>query len=369
MGPEEPGAADVARALLGRALRLKRGENLIVETWNHTLPYAAACVVEARRIGAHPMLLLEDEQAYWRSLDVAPAIAGWAAVGRHEWAALAKANGYVFFPGPADRPRFRTLPAAKASALTIYNAEWLRRARATRLRGVRSVLGYASEPQAEFWGLSGMAWRQNLARGTVEADYPAIVRAAQRASRLLARGRELRITASNGTDVKMRIRGRPPWVDDGVVTPEDLAAGRNLAVSPPGAVIVAVDERSAEGVFIASRPSFLRGGRVEGGQWEMRAGHLTNYWYTEGQETFDAQYKPAGKGRDVVSLFSIGLNEALVAGVPQVEDQEAGAVTIAVGGNQSYGGSNRCPFVSWVVVGEATVAVDGTPLCDRGHLM
>jgi len=44
-------------------------------------------------------------------------------------------------------------------------------------------------------------------------------------------------------------------------------------------------------------------------------------------------------------------------------------VTIAVGGNTLYGGRNRCRFLSWITVGEATVAVDGAPLCDRGKVL
>ncbi len=369
MTPDESVVSGVARTLLESALRLKRGENVIVETWNHTLSYAAACVVEARRIGAHPMLLLEEEGAYWKSLEAAPAIAGWAMVGRHEWAALAKTHAYVFFPGPADRPRFRGLPSSRVGALTVYNAEWYRRARAHRLRAVRTIIGYASDAQAGFWGVSGELWRRQLAEATTEPDYPEMVKAGQRVSRALAKGKELRLTASNGTDVRVKLRGRRPWTDDGVVGSDDLSAGRNIAVSPPGAVVVAVDERSAEGVFVASRPSFLRGGRVEGGQWEMRAGRLSDFWYTAGQAAFEGPYRTAGRGRDVVSLLSLGLNPALAPGVPQVEDQEAGAVTLAIGGNQSYGGTNRCPFVSWVVVGEATVAVDGSAVCDRGHLL
>ena len=71
----------------------------------------------------------------------------------------------------------------------------------------------------------------------------------------------------------------------------------------------------------------------------------------------------------IVSIFSLGINEALAAGVPQVEDQEAGAVTLGIGGNAAYGGSNKVGFQSWIVIGEATVAVDGTPLCDRGHIL
>ncbi|MGI0131480.1 MAG: hypothetical protein ACREDK_00040 [Thermoplasmata archaeon] len=369
MPSDAPGPAELAKVLLGPELNVRRGENVIIETWTHSLPYSTACVVEARRRGAHPMLLVEDEAAYWRSLDVAPAVGRWSRVGGHEWGALGKTHAYVFFPGPEDRPRFHQLPPTHRSALTTYNAEWYRRAKSARLRGVRSMLGYASDPQAEFWGVRGPEWRQGLLRATVEVDFAEIQRQARGVAQRLKSGHRLHITAANGSEVRAKLRQRTPTVEDGVIDRSDLDLGHNLTTSPPGTVIVAIDEASAEGIAVANRPSYLRGGRVEGGQWEVHAGHLANAWYTDGQPTFETAYRDAPKGKDVVGLVSIGLNPKIGAGLPQVEDQEAGAVTIAVGDNRAYGGRNRCPFLSWIVLAEATVAVDETPLLDRGHLL
>jgi len=369
MASDGTATSALAKALITGALRVKPGENVVIETWNHTLDYARACVVETRRVGAHPLLWLEDEPAYWRSIEEAPAVKGWAKPGEHEWAALERSHAYVFFPGPADRPRLNQQPAKRTEELLAYNGDWYRRAKKARLRGVRSVLGYASDAQAERWGVSGVAWRDQLLRAATEVDLEAIHTDAKRAAQKLKAGSELRITAPNGTDVTLKLRGRTPFVDDGSVTSEDLAIGANMTVSPPGTVLVAVDEKSAEGIAIANRPSYLRPGRVEGGQWEAKGGKVSNIWYTEGQAEFDAAFQAAPKGKDNLSIFSIGLNSALDPGVPQVEDQEAGAVTLGIGGNAAYGGTNKCPFLSWIVIGEATVAVDGKPLCDRGKLL
>jgi leucyl aminopeptidase (aminopeptidase T) len=368
MASEDATPEALADALLTRALQLRRGESLLIETWNHCLPYASACVAKARALGAHPLLFLEDEEAYWASVERVPGIGGWSRPGAHEWAALARTDAFLFFPGPADRPRFRALPPKLRGALTAYNPEWYRRARVARLRGVRCLLGYASDQQAARWGLSGPDWRRQLARGIVEARPAQIARAGRRLAAKLRKGQVLRITAPNGTDVTLRLKGRRPVVDAGQITREDLGAGHNLTVAPPGTVVVAVDEKSARGIAIANRPSFLPGGRAEGGEWEITGGRLTGFRYTAGQREFEEAYAAAPRGRDVVSIFSVGLHPTLGPGVAQVEDQEAGAVTLGIGGNDGYGGQNRCPFTSWIVLGEATVAVDGRPLCDRGQL-
>ncbi|HZY70166.1 MAG TPA: hypothetical protein VFF67_04205 [Thermoplasmata archaeon] len=369
MAAEDTSPEGVARTLLHEAVALKRDENLTIETWSHTLPYAIACVVEGRRIGASPLLHLEDEAAYWKAVDsgVPPKQIG--RVGAHEWAALAKTNVYVFFPGPADFPRLNNLPAATRAALQGYNSDWYRRAKLARIRGVRSMIGYASDPRAEQFGVSAAAWRAQLARATTGTEYGAVRADAKRVAAKLRKGKQLRVTAANGTDLSLKLRGRIPIADDGAIGPEDVRAGNNVAVAPPGYVAVAVDERSAEGIAIANRPTFWRKGRLEGGQWEAHQGRLANHWYTEGQTIFDTSFEEAPKGKDVLGFFSIGLNPALDPAVPMVEDQEAGAVTIGLGGNAGYGGTNRCPFLTWIVVGEATVAVDGTPLSDRGKVL
>jgi leucyl aminopeptidase (aminopeptidase T) len=142
-----------------------------------------------------------------------------------------------------------------------------------------------------------------------------------------------------------------------------------MATSPAGTVVVAVEEGSAEGTVVANRPSFLSSGRVAGAQWEIEGGRLRDYWYTEGAENFETEFASAPRGREVIALFALGLNPALAPGVPQAEDEEAGTVTLAVGGNTLYGGRNRCRYLSWVTLGEATVTVDGAPLSDRGKLL
>jgi leucyl aminopeptidase (aminopeptidase T) len=369
VAPIEATPPAVARALVGNALRARRGEHVAVLSWTHTLPWAAACLVEARRLGARPFLALEDETAFWRSIDLAPATRRWAGLPPPLARAVASADAVLYFPGPADRPRLHALPPGQLSPFLGSDDDWLRRTRRGHVRGVRCLLGYASDAQAERWGVPAAMWRSQLIRSIAETDYPAVARTAKRVADLLRRGREVRLTAANGTDLTFRLRGRRPWMDDGVVDLADRRAGRTIATSPPGSVVVAIDEASARGTVVANRPSFLASGRVSGAQWEVEAGRLRNYWYTEGSESFEADFASAPRGGDVVGLFALGLNESLAAGVPRAEDEEAGTATLAIGGNALYGGRNRCRYLSWVTVGEATIAVDGHPLADRGKLL
>ena len=361
--------AHVARAIAGPALALRRGEHLVIDTWSHTLPWATALVEEARRIGARPLLLLEDEGAFWRSLEAGRGPRPWAGIPTPVRAAVRRADALVHFPGPADRPRLRALPPELLGPFAGREDQWFRLVRTTGRRGVRCLLGYASDDQAEHWGVPGAFWRSRLIRGIADVDYPAMALDGARVADLLRRGRAVRLSAPNGTDLTFGLRGRRPWVDDGVVDAQDRRQGRAVASSPGGSVVVAIGEGTARGTIVANRPSYLAGGRVEEGQWEVEAGRLRNYWYPDGGASFEAEFAAAPRGRDVVALVAIGLNPTIGAGVPQAEDLEAGTVTVAVGGNSLYGGRNRCRFLAWITIAEATVAVDGEPLCDRGKLL
>jgi len=365
--PGSPGA--VGRTIVGAALGLRRGEHLVVASWSHTLPWAGAVVEEARRVGANPLLILEDEGTFWRSLESPRRVRDWAGLSPTVRAAVRRADALVLFPGPADRPRLRALPSELRAPFAPRDDDWFRLARSSRIRGIRCLLGYASDAQAEQWGVPGALWRSRLIRGITTADYETLGRDARRASALLARGREIHVTASNGTDVRLRLAGRTPWTDDGRVDADDRRRGRVLATSPAGSVVVAVAEDSTSGTAVANRPSYLSTGRAEGAQWEIDRGRLRTYWYTDGGESFETEFAAAPRGREVVSLFGLGLNPTLPAGVPQAEDLEAGTVTLAVGGNSLYGGRNRCRFLSWITIGDASVTVDGTPLCDRGKIL
>src|SRR5271170_7341176 len=99
--PSLPGSPTaVARALVGSALGLRRGEHLIVVSWSHTLPWATAVVEEARRLGAMPLLLLEDEATFWRSLEAPRTVRAWSRIPSTVRAAVHRADAVVLFPGP-----------------------------------------------------------------------------------------------------------------------------------------------------------------------------------------------------------------------------------------------------------------------------
>ena len=356
----------LARTVLGRNLAVRSGESVVIESWPHTLDAARAFVTEARRRGARPTVLYEDERAWWQAVQDGR-FGPLGALGKAEAGAIAGADAYIYFWGPEDRPRLTRLPPKQRAAATGYNEEWYRRARASGLRGARMTLGQVTAPAARALHLPLGPWRrQMIAAGSVEVGR--MRRAGERIRRRLERGSEMTVRHPNGTDLTIPLARRHFTLDVGEVPP----AGRRgryetLANNPSGQLRVAVDGSAARGDLVGNRPIYLAYDRYDGARWSFRDGRLTRFKLDSGAAKFRRDYRAAPAGRDRFGFFAIGLNPR-ARELPPCEDFEAGPLLIGDGNNAFSGGRNRNPFLGYALLGGATVEVDGTPIVRDGRL-
>src|SRR5579863_7719830 len=100
---------DAARNIVTKYLKVRAGENAVVESWDHTLPMATAVVDAVRRAGGRALLVHEDEDAWWRAIDRKQSqLLGKSSAP--EWAALKAADVYFNFWGPGDTDRIEKIP-------------------------------------------------------------------------------------------------------------------------------------------------------------------------------------------------------------------------------------------------------------------
>jgi leucyl aminopeptidase (aminopeptidase T) len=366
----EPTRRALARTVLQQSLRVKRGENLIVETWSSTLPWAESVVLEARILGARPLLIVEDEPTYWKCVEEAPTT-NLGQIGSHEWAALKDADAYVYFYGPMDTAREDALPQSLKRRVESVNHEWFRLISKYGVRTVRWDLGRTSEVWARRYSVDLDLWRRELIDATT-VDPQELRKTGLRVAEVLHRGKEVTISHPNGTDLRLRLLHRKPIVDDGVIDDADIRSGRVWTVLPSGVSTVAPDETYAEGTFIADTPGvmFVRGQdtALGAGTWTFRRNRLAEYSYQTGGETFRREYAKLGPGKDRLGLLSVGLNPHITA-IPLLFDQERGKITISIGHNSQIGGATRTPhFSAYQSLGGATLEVDGKTVVDAGEL-
>ncbi|MGI0151916.1 MAG: hypothetical protein ACREC5_08275, partial [Thermoplasmata archaeon] len=252
--------------------------------------------------------------------------------------------------------------------LTAYNTEWYRVARRRRIRGARMEIAMATAENARARGVDLGIWRRELIEAA-KVPPRTFSRVARRLLSALTKGRELRLTSPNGTDLKIPLRRHAPHLDDGIVDEKDLKAGDNLATVPAGDLLALLDGSALEGTLVSNAPSWFRSAhRMEGGRWEFRGGRLVSFDYQHGGEIFSEAYAAAAKGKELPALFEVGLNPALRHS-PQLEDQALGAASVYIGANRAYGGANGVPFSAYLVLRDAAVSIDGTPYLQDGKVL
>jgi leucyl aminopeptidase (aminopeptidase T) len=361
-------APRLAKSVLKNSLGLKKGETLTIEAWPRALPWVDAFLVEARQIGAHPMVIYDSDNAFWTNVDEGRA-KNLGELGAQEWAVLKETNVYVYFWGPADRTRWHRLSDATIKAVTAYEEEWFKVAKDSGMRWCRIELSRATEELTKEYGLNYYSWIKELLEASTVPPAQ-MVREGRKIADKFQNGHDVLITHSNGTRLELRLKGGKPYVDDGVVDEADVKAGNRELNIPSGVVTSALDETFAEGKYIANRPTNFgpSRGRGDKAQWTFRNGRLSKYAYSAGQKNFERLYFKAGEYRDRPGILSIGLNPK-IHDAPLFEDQERGVVAVYIGANEYFGGSNKGEFRSWALLSGADLSIDDEPVLKGGKIL
>lgn len=370
---DEVRANAVAEIVLRKTLGLRAGETVTIESWSSTLPWALSFVREARKIGAHPILLFEDEPNYWRSVaEAKPANLG--AFGRHEAALLEKSDAYVFFLGPSDQARFERTNAELGGQLTGFDESWYAIANRTQLRFARMYLGLVSPSTAKRFRVHAPEWRENVIEASLVEPEEMHRPGAQIAKRF-EEGTRLSLDHPNGTQLELQLKHRPAKLDSGLLPSQRRSrrgpggsAGVRETPVPAGVVSVALDEEFAEGTIVANAPTRMRDAAWSGARWEFSHGHLLSYRFVSGRAQFDRALASARRGRDQPGALSIGLNPKLHE-APFMVDQELGTVTLSIGSNRHFGGTTDANFFAWASLRGADVAIDGRPILRKGRIV
>jgi leucyl aminopeptidase (aminopeptidase T) len=242
-------------------------------------------------------------------------------------------------------------------------------------RGVRQVaLGNGLLPTpaaANRWGVS----QDDLATlywAGLNTDYEALQATASAVAAKLTAGKTIRITHPNGTDLTVGIDGRQGIPSDGVISPEDIAAGGGaLSVYlPAGEAFIAPVPGTAEGKVVLDH-LFFQGTDVQNLTLTFAQGRLTSMTAAAGLEPLQALYDASDAGKDELSAIDIGLNPdvQIPAGSMLRTWVPAGMVTIGIGNNLWASGANSSSFFIPAFLPGSTLQVDGAALVQDGRLV
>jgi leucyl aminopeptidase (aminopeptidase T) len=360
-----------ARNVLRNALRLTHGENVLIETWSATLPWALSFDAEARILGARPLLSVKDEPSYWCGVSEGPA-SQLGRMGTHELAALSASDAYVCLYGPEDALREEKLPRTAARRIESNNHEIMRVIQKRGIRTVRWDLGRTSALWARRYAVDLGTWRKELIDATM-VDPSQMHHDGSRIANRLEHGEEVTISHRNGTNLVLRLDHRRPKLDDGVIDEKAVKAGNMMMVVPTGVVSVTVNELHAEGNFVSNAMGVLYGHGQEiplsSGRWTFRRGALEGFVCAKGGQQFRRELVKLGNPQVRAGQLSVGLNP-LISHIPLLFDQSRGTITFEMGRNAQMGGRSRGPhLVAYLGLTGGNLQIDGESIVEQGKLV
>jgi aminopeptidase len=206
----------------------------------------------------------------------------------------------------------------------------------------------------------------------VNSDYSGVQATGEKLKTTLSAGKELHITSSEGTDLKVKIEGRPFFVSDGIISPEDVTKG-GPAVSvylPAGELYTTPVAGTAEGKVVIAQ-TFYRGKEITNLTLVFAAGKMTSMngsgpGFDGMKKEYDAVTDP---GKDMFSYVDFGINPNLkIWPASKVGNWvQAGMVSLGTGNNIWAGGDNKASFDAGGHIGGCTVTLDGKTIIEKGE--
>jgi leucyl aminopeptidase (aminopeptidase T) len=360
----------LAEKVVARSAGVKEGDVVLVFGSDEDLPLLEDLAVEVRKHGGSPLVTVNTNRLARRMYDEVP-----AKYDSQVPEMNLKLGSIVDVVIGTEAFEARTLKGVPPERMAARAKAGAAVDQLMRKRGVRTViLGnglYPSAEQAEQFGLSRDQLADVMYSG-IDADYSAIQATGEHVRKVLAGGKELRITHPNGTDLRLRIDGRPITVNDGVISAQEQKPGsaETSVWLPAGEVYLVPVPGTATGTLVSDKEFYL-GQPIEGLRLEFKAGKLTSMTAKSGLDPLQAAYDAAGPGKDVLSVVDIGINSSLR--VPEDNPihawSKAGKVTVVMGSNTWAGGSNQVNFGLSPSSPGTSVSVDGKALIQDGKLL
>ncbi len=227
---------NVARSIIRDSLRAKESEAIVIQATPETVDLANQVGLEAYKVGADPAIILETDELFYGQFKHLSAdqlrVTSKHCLGIEDYADSYVWLGYVTDPGP-----MRRVPRDKMAASSEGEAGHYRKSVEKKHKNVGVALGVVTRARAKAYGFNYPAWKKMIEAG-ITVDYADMRRTAERTAPLLRRPAEVRVTAANGTDLRFQLAGdsRKAYIDDGIISDEDIAAGNVFTNLPAGAV-------------------------------------------------------------------------------------------------------------------------------------
>ena len=360
----------LAQKLVNQCAKIHEGEIVLITGGVSEVELLENIAVNVRKLGAFPLIAIGSDRITRRMFTEVPVKYDSQTPELNlkllSFVTAIISVDYSVTPGLlADIPPERFITIGKAS--TPVTELLVNR----KVKGVSLGNGlYPTEAQAKQFGLT-LKELSDIFWSGVNVDYTKLEGTGKSVKTILSGGKEIQITNTNGTDIKMRIENRQVLVSDGSLSEEDLGKGyaSSQVYLPAGEVFLSPVKGSVEGKVIVDR-LFYQDKEINGLTLIFQKGKLISMTAKSGIEPLKKLYDAAESGKEEFAFIDLGINpnvtikpdSKLVAWMP------AGMITVGIGNNIWAGGENKNPFAYNFFLPGSTIKVDGKVLVENGIL-
>jgi aminopeptidase len=278
----------LAKLLVEYSIRLKRNENVLIETFDVPDEMIIALVRAARKAGATPFTQIQRAQVSRAlALDATERQLNLAAT--HELARMKKMHGYIAIRGSNNITELSDVPVKQLKLL----AKKMRPVQDHRVKKTKwVVLRWPNPSMAQLAGMSTEAF-ENFYFDVCTLDYRKLQPGMKALKALFEKTDRVEIKGP-GTDLRFSVKGIPAVICGG---------DRNI---PDGEVFTAPVKDSVEGHVTFNAPTIYQGMSFDGIRLEFREGKIVK---ATGNETNKLNnILDSDPGARYIGEFSLGFN-------------------------------------------------------------
>ena len=355
---------EFVKSVVKTCLRVRKGDKVTIDTWQHMLDLAEAFTIECRRAGALTHTEIFTDEIYYDTLLNRP-LEYLKTTNPFGLATLDVATANIFITGPQNPERMKTVPAERWSAMFKGEKPIFDKFLEKKIRSIAILLGQVTPQRAKTYGFSYAAWKRNV-NAALAVKYEEMSKLGKKVRDVLEKAREVHIAAGKTTNLKFELADRPVHVYDGIIDEEDIKKGANSVMLPTGSVSAAPAETSANGTFASDIPQPQYGKLIYDITWGFKNGRVTSFEGGKNVEAIRATWERATGDKDKIGTFSLGINPGAKTGF-LYNEIVLGTATISIGENRELGGENESDWMFGITVSKPTVKLDGKPIIKKGR--
>lgn len=357
--------SSLASQVVNKCLRITEKDNVTIAVASHVIPMAEDLAVECFKNGADVLLNLYTDkyQSAYRNLLSVESLRQPSVFCR---ALTANSTAEIFMVNAYDPGTYRKTPPEKVAADSEGESKaHLPLSRERKVRTLAIATAMLTKPRAKAYGYDLDKWTKMVTAAS-NVDYGKLAALGKRLKKTLSEADMVHVKAPGGTDLTLEVGGGKWRVSDGVVDDEDIAADNLDDSLPAGSISVCPTD--AQGGIRFNVPTPLEGVPVENIRWRFKDGRVTDFAGGSGSKRLKDEWGHASGDKDKIANLTIGFNPAALTGYTS-NDIAGGAVSVAIGGNEFFGGKNKSYFYFGGSLAGATVTADDKIIVKAGRIV